>query len=109
MDLFATISEVAGVSNANVHDSKSFAPLFQVSSKIREYQYSEITDDNNDGWAISNGEYKLIFDVDSTESFYHLASDAYEENNLLRGQNILTQEEQQAKSELEAELEKIWN
>lgn len=57
-DLFSTIAEVAGVKSSAIHDSQSFKSLFTSNATIRNYQYSEIKDDNNDMWAISNGKYK---------------------------------------------------
>lgn len=100
-DLFATISELAGVPISEIHDSKSLVPVLSQSIAIRNFQYSE--DDQQ--WAISNGNYKLIEDTNGLQEFYHLISDPYEENNLLSG--TLSNTETTAKTELEAALSNI--
>lgn len=41
-DLFATISELAGINKAEIHDSKSFKSLLSSTSNLREYTYSEM-------------------------------------------------------------------
>ena len=69
-DLFSTIAEVAGVKAIEIHDSKSFVSLFTKNSTIRNYQYTEIKDDTSDIWAISNGNYKLIENVDGVQELY---------------------------------------
>lgn len=104
-DLFATISEIAGVPTDQIHDSKSFKPLFTQSSAIRNFQYSEMNDGTDDAWAISNGSYKLIENANGSKEFYDLANDPYEQNNLLNG--TLTTNETNAKTELETELQNI--
>lgn len=104
-DLFATISEVAGVNINQYHDSKSFKSLFSQSGKIRNYQYSEINEDSTDSWTISNGIYKFIVNSTGNKEFYNLIVDPYEQNNMLNG--VLSSIEENAKSELEAELNKI--
>jgi hypothetical protein len=60
-----------------------------------------------DRWTISNGEYKLIVSAVGMDEMYHLVVDPYENNNLLNG--TLSTIEQNAKSELEAELINIRN
>lgn len=97
-DLFATISEIAGISVNQINDSKSFKSLFTQNSTIRNYQYSE----TEDIWVISNGNYKLFESVNGTEEFYDLINDPYEQNNLLNG--ALTTNEMSAKTELETEI-----
>ena len=101
-DLFATISELAGVSNNDNQDSKSFKSLFSQAATIRNFQYSEKKDDTNDLWTISNGSYKLIEDVNGSKEFYDLNNDPYEEIDLLSGSLSSTQ--LNAKTELETEL-----
>jgi arylsulfatase B len=106
-DLFATIAEITGSSTNEIHDSKSFKSLFTQSTIIRDYQYSELVDGATDEWTIRNGEYKLIVNAVGIEEMYNLVSDPYENNNLLNG--TLSTIEQNAKSDLEAELTNIRN
>ncbi|MFB0939134.1 MAG: sulfatase-like hydrolase/transferase, partial [Urechidicola sp.] len=106
-DLFATIAEITGSSTNEIHDSKSFKSLFTQSTIIRDYQYSELVDGATDKWTIRNGEYKLIVNGVGIEEMYNLVNDPYENSNLLDG--TLSTIEQNAKSELEAELTNIRN
>ncbi len=104
-DLFATISEAAGVNIKQYHDSESFTSLFSQSGTHREYQYSEVNNGTTDAWAISDGVYKLIIEDSGNEEFYHLAIDPYEQSDLLNGG--LSAAEASVKADLEAELNKI--
>ena len=106
-DLFATIAEIAGISVNEIHDSKSFKPLLTSNNTIRDYQYSEMDNGTTDRWTISNGEYKLIVSALGMEEMYYLVGDPYENNNLLNG--TLSTIQENAKSELEAELINIRN
>lgn len=101
-DLFATIAEITGSSTNEIHDSKSFKSLFTESKSIRDYQYTELVNDTDDEWTISNGEFKLIVNSIGTEELYDLTIDPYEQNNLLNGN--LTSNEMNAKVALETEL-----
>lgn len=104
-DLFATIAQVAGVNVTEYEDSKSFKSLFSQSSGIRNYQYSELNDGSTESWTISDGSYKLLIKNTASEEMYHLTSDPYEQHNLLN--NPLTATEQNAKVQLETELNNI--
>lgn len=104
-DLFATISELAGISGDEIHDSKSFKPLLTQTTTIRNFQYSEKDNGTTDNWAISNGSYKLIENSNGNKEFYNLNNDPYEQNDLLNG--TLSNTQSNAKSELETELLKI--
>lgn len=106
-DVFSTIAELAGINGSEIHDSKSFASLLTGGGSNRTYQYSELKNDTNDLWAISNGTYKLIVNATSEQEMYHLGNDPYERTNLLSG--TLTAAEEAAKTELEAELLNIRN
>lgn len=106
-DLFATISEIAGVSANEIHDSKSFKSLLTQSTTIRNFQYSEKVNEPIDIWTISNGSYKLIEYANGGNEFYDLKNDPYEHNDLLNG--TLTTNETNSRSELEAELLNIRN
>lgn len=102
-DLFATLAEIAGSSTNEIHDSKSFTPLFTSNNHaIRDYQYSEMNNGATDAWAISNGVYKLVVTSTGDEQMYNLVGDLYEKNDLLSG--TLTTDEEKAKTALEAEL-----
>lgn len=106
-DLFATIAEITGSSTNEIHDSKSFKSLFTQSTILRDYQYSELVNGATDQWTIRSEAYKLIVNAVGTEELYNLVNDPYENNNLLNG--TLSTIEQNAKSELEAELTIIRN
>lgn len=106
-DLFATIAEIAGVNTTQIHDSKSFKSLLSQSAATRNYQYAEMNDGSSDAWTIRNNRYKLIVNANGNQEMYDLASDPYEQNNLIRG--TLTSGEASAKLELEAELLNIRN
>jgi len=101
-DLFATIAEIAGISISEINDSKSFKSLFNHSSTIREYQYSELVDGNINNWTIRNNRFKLMVSADGNKEMFNLENDPYEQKNLLLGN--LTSEEASAKSALENEL-----
>lgn len=104
-DLFATISELAGINVNEYQDSKSFKTLLTSNQSTRDYQYSEIADDTTDSWTISNGQYKLFVSANGNEEMYNLTVDPYEQNNLLEG-NITTNEAS-IKVDLEAELANV--
>lgn len=106
-DLFCTIANLAGVPTTNLHDSQSFATLLKNSGSHRDFQYTEMQNDNNDRWTISDGSFKLIVDANGTEEMYHLENDPYEDENLLDG--TLTAEAAYAKEALEEELSNIRN
>ena len=67
----------------------------------RDYNYSEIVDQNSSSWTIRGPQYKLIQFVDSTQEMYDLLVDSLEFNNLLDG--TLTTEQNTIKNDLEAE------
>lgn len=104
-DLFVTISQVAGINLTEYEDSKGFKDLFSQSGGIRNFQYSELKDGSTDLWTISDGTYKLLIKDTGNEEMYDLINDPYEGNNLLNG--TLTAAEQNAKVQLETELNNI--
>ncbi len=106
-DLFATIAEIAGGNTPEVHDSKSFKSLLTQPSTIRQFQYVEMDDGNTDAWTIRNENYKLMVNANGQENMYHLATDPYEQNDLLK--NNLTADEARGKVALESELLNIRN
>lgn len=106
-DLYSTIAELAGVNSSMIHDSKSFKNLLSNTVAQRAFQYTESGDDAEGSWTISNGEYKLIVNADSSEEMYDLSNDPYENDNLLNGS--LTSSQENAKAALETELAIIRN
>ncbi len=106
-DLFATISELAGIGVSEIHDSKSFESLLSATSFHREYIYSELDDGMNDMWTIRNNQFKLIINSNGEEKMYDLIIDPYENSNVLDGS--LSNEQQLAKTELENKLLEIRN
>ncbi|QXP61761.1 sulfatase-like hydrolase/transferase [Olleya sp. HaHaR_3_96] len=101
-DIFATLSEVAGVTTTEINDSKSFNSLFTKEDRIRKYQYSEMKNNTKDAWTISNGAYKLLIFANGTEEFYNLEVDPYEKKNLVL--QTLTYDQEYVKTQLEEEL-----
>lgn len=108
-DLFATIAQLAGSNTAEINDSKSFKPLLtsSTSSTKRDYIYSEMKSDRLDIWTIRNQKYKIIANASGSTEMYNLETDPYENTNLLS--SSLSNEENTAKSELEAKLREIRN
>lgn len=94
-DLFATILELLGhnkwatqIPSDKPVDSKSIVPLLKnQSSSIRNWIFTEVFRTPTvaaDGKAMRNLEYKLLDLDNGTQEFYHLASDPYETNDLLK-------------------------
>ena len=101
-DLFATISELAGVTVPEIFDSQSFKPLLTQAAEIRKFQYAEKDNGMVDNWAISNGDYKLIENSNGTKEFYSLSDDPYEQVDLIN--ETLSNTQLNVKKELEDEL-----
>lgn len=101
-DVFGSISELAGISVNEIHDSKSFKSLLTQDGTTRNFQYAEKNSETDDSWAISDGSYKLIENASSDQEFYDLNSDPFERDNLFSGS--LPANEVNAKLALEAEL-----
>lgn len=106
-DFFATISELAGIDVSEIHDSKSFKALLSQDTGVRDYQYTEISNDTEESYTIRNTRYKLLIRANGIEELYDLNNNPYEQNDLLEG--TLSAAEATAKSELEAELLNIRN
>ncbi len=100
-DLYATISEIAGVPVSRINDSKSFKTLLSSVTEHREFQYAE----TNEFWTINNGKYKLFVNSNGSQEMYDLSSDPYESNNLLNG--TLNSDQLEYKTILENELMQI--
>lgn len=95
-DLFATIAELAGMSNwssfipvSKKVDSRSILPYIKnqnqlVSTWIFTEQFQDTTN-VNDGKTIRDSEYQLLRFDNGNEEFYHLQSDPQQMTNLLTG------------------------
>lgn len=100
VDVFATILEMAGITNAatlttNVIDAQSVLPAVTMTSNFTRFAYVEKFGTNTpspDGRALRNTQFKLIQFTNSSEEFYDLASDPYENTNLLNGVLSATQQ-----------------
>jgi arylsulfatase A-like enzyme len=96
-DLFASFADIAGAGSTNYQDAISIKPLFtNASAAKRNFVYTEQfgnTPTTNDGYAIRNGNYKLIHLQSGTEYFYKISTDPFEQVNLMLA--TLTTEAQQ--------------
>ena len=86
-DMFTSFADIAGAGSANYQDGISIKPLFtDASATKRTFAYSEQFGQSSpatDGYAIRNGNYKLIHVENGTEYFYNLSIDPFEQTNLL--------------------------
>ena len=108
-DLFCTISELCGIENSDVYDSKSFSGILNSnsSSNSRDYIYSEL---GNNEYAIRNSTHKYIHFEDGTEALFNLSVNEFERPNLLmQNQLPLSNNDSQNKDALINELNQIRN
>jgi len=106
-DLFTTISELCGINNLNMNDSKSFKKLLNNSfdSSSREYVYSEI---GNENYTIRNSTHKYIRFEDGSEALYNLSVNEFENPNLLNPNQLpLSENNTLMKNKLISKLEEI--
>ena len=106
-DLFTTISELCGINNLNMNDSKSFKKLLNNSfdSSSREYVYSEI---GNENYTIRNSTHKYIRFEDGSEALYNLSINEFENPNLLNPNQLpLSENNTLIKNKLISKLEEI--
>jgi arylsulfatase A-like enzyme len=106
-DLFTTISELCGINNLNINDSKSFKKLLNNSfdSSSREYIYSEI---GNENYTIRNSTHKYIRFEDGSEALYNLSVNEFENPNLLNPNQLpLSENNTLIKNKLISKLEEI--
>lgn len=106
-DLFTTISELCGINNLNMNDSKSFKKLLNNSfdSSSREYIYSEI---GNENYTIRNSTHKYIRFEDGSEALYNLSFNEFENPNLLNPNQLpLSENNTLIKNKLISKLEEI--
>lgn len=108
-DLFSTIIELTGNSLPIYGDSRSFLPALSSSGlTFRECLRSDVQlTPVTGGYAIRNSEFKLINNLDSTQEFYDLVSDPFEQNNLL--DSILNSTQQAAFIQLSSGCENNYN
>ena len=108
-DLYSTISELCGIENSDVYDSKSFAGILNSnsSSNSRDYIYSEL---GNNEYAIRNSTHKYIHFEDGTEALFNLSVNEFERPNLLmQNQLPLSSNDSQNKDALINKLNQIRN
>ena len=109
-DLFATISQIAGVSTAQIHDSRSFMSLLTTPNQdVRDYAFAESRDDNTSGmdYAVRNETHKYIKFSDGSEALYNMVGRFIENPNLLSAnQAPLSPEDEAILIELRAELDR---
>jgi len=83
-DLFATIANIAGITETKIHDSQSFkALLSDEGSYERNYIYTAYKSDEVTGWATRSDHYKLIEFDNGTQEFFSLIDSFAEKTNLL--------------------------
>lgn len=101
-DMFATFADIAGAGITQYQDAISLKPLFSdANATKRTFAYSEQfgqTPSTQDGYTLRNTSYKLIHLQSGTEYFYNLATDPFEQINLLS--NPLTTDAQQNLTQL---------
>ncbi|MCB1406867.1 MAG: sulfatase-like hydrolase/transferase [Rhodobacteraceae bacterium] len=87
-DLFATIAGVAGVT-VQMPDSFDFGPMLAGEPGARTYVYVEHFSDEAPrgpdiyGWAVREGDYKLVQRAGEDAELYHLGRDPFERTDLL--------------------------
>lgn len=105
-DLFATISNIAGVEISEINDSQNFKELLSDSnSSKRDYIYAEAS---NLDYTIRNNTHKYIHFEDGTEKFYNLSTDPLEIINLMHPNQLpLNNSNELIKNELILKLNEI--
>ncbi len=109
-DLFATIADIAGTGITDINDSKSFKPLFNSSSTIRSYVYSEVAKSGStqSDIAIRNNTHKYILFSDGKEGLFDLSNSFFENVNLLNENQLpLNQLNSASKTDLVQQLGEI--
>ncbi|MFT5139011.1 MAG: cytochrome c peroxidase [Lysobacterales bacterium] len=88
-DLFATISEIAGIEFDVPNDSISFYNLFKTQSiGTREFLYADAIDEEVKSWAVRNDRYKLIEDDLGNREIYDLALDEFENIDMVASGSV---------------------
>ena len=97
VDLFATISDIAGTGTSQINDSESFKELLSSSNSFlnRDFAYTEHgKTGGDDEYTVRNKDYKYIRFTDGSEALYNLTNDFFENANLLDGVLTIEEEEQ---------------
>lgn len=112
-DLFATISDIAGVDISTINDSNSFKDLLTSTISTNEREYIYIEDGNDDGsvdFAIRNATHKYILFENGNEALFNLSIDSMENTNLLgANQPTLSSSDSAMLDQLTAKLTEIRN
>ena len=91
MDLFATFAEIGAAtpSSGNTVDAVSLLPYLETgqSPDRRAWVYSELYGEEDDRWAITDGQWKFLSNEGNMEC-YLLSRDAAESRDLLRRLNV---------------------
>jgi arylsulfatase A-like enzyme len=96
-DLFATISEIAGVSVSNINDSYSFKDLFISTNgvSLRDFAYTEQSKSTGgEEYTIRNTTHKYIMFDDGEEALFDLSTDYLEKTNLLNANTNAANQQQ---------------
>ena len=90
VDLFTTISQMAGVQTSSVNDSQSFMSLLSdANASKRDYVYTEIgKSTGGSDYTIRNATHKYILFNDGTEALYNLSINPLENPNLLNANQL---------------------
>jgi len=107
-DIFATISELCGISTDEIHDSISFQDLLNSGgSNNRSHIYSEL---GSNYFAVRNLTHKYMSFEDGSEALYNLEENSFEMPNLLNPIQLpLSDNNQQNQSQLIAIANQIRN
>lgn len=82
-DLYSTIAELMGLSLSSYKNSYSIASWLRGSADIvRKYNYTELNSDRFSGYAVSDGQYKLIVNTDGDRQLYDISTNFIETDNL---------------------------
>jgi arylsulfatase B len=87
-DLFATISEIAGIDSEMPVDSTSIVGLFKSEGAgNRDFLYTDAIDEDINSWAVRYDQYKLIADELGQMELYDLQLDPFENDDLVQAGN----------------------
>ncbi|MDO5980626.1 sulfatase-like hydrolase/transferase [Flavivirga spongiicola] len=106
-DFFTTIANIAGTSDTEIHDSKSFKNLLVSSDNTgkRDYIYTE-----NEDFTIRNATHKYIYFNNGSEALFNLNVNPLESPNLLNANQLpLSNSDTTIKLELTTKLSEIRN
>jgi arylsulfatase A-like enzyme len=91
-DLYATIGQIAGIEQQNVHDSHSFVDLLSASEDSAPLIYTEFKSDEVTGYAVRAADFKLITFDSGQQELYDLSADLAETQNLISANNTEAQQ-----------------